>query len=172
MWADLPFHEAVLFAVGFASAVIPQGLPAEVNTALAQAAAALAKQNALVKRLSAVETLGSTQVICTDKTGTLTKNEMTVTELVVAGRHYVVRWHRLRADRRHRSDRRWQLRPKRPQTSTGSATFLRVGALASNARLLPPDENHPGWHILGDPTEGALLDGRREGRNRTAAGAD
>ncbi len=59
VWADLPLHEAVLFTVGFASAVIPQGLPAEVNTALAQAASTLAGRNALVKRLSAVETLGS-----------------------------------------------------------------------------------------------------------------
>jgi len=88
--ANLPFHAALLFVVGFASAVIPQGLPAEVNTALAQAARALARRRALVKRLSAVETLGATQVICTDKTGTLTKNEMTVTELVVAGREYAV----------------------------------------------------------------------------------
>ena len=156
VWADLPFHEAVLFAVGFASAVIPQGLPAEVNTALAQAAAALAKQNALVKRLSAVETLGSTQVICTDKTGTLTKNEMTVTELVMAGQHYLV----------HGTGYEPTGDIVRGDPDAGAETtadldrlkaLLRVGALASNARLLPPDEGHQGWHILGDPTEGALL---------------
>jgi len=80
--ADLPIKEAMPFAVGFACALIPQGLPAEVNTALASAAGALAKQKALVKRLSSVETLGATHVICTDKTGTLTRDEMTVTELV------------------------------------------------------------------------------------------
>ncbi|WP_344057846.1 cation-transporting P-type ATPase [Microbacterium pumilum] len=156
VWADLPLHAAVLFAIGFASAVIPQGLPAEVNTALAQAAAALAKRKALVKRLSAVETLGSTQVICTDKTGTLTKNEMTVTQLVMGGRNYVVR------------GTGYEPTGEIDRMPSGSAVdrtgdlerlrrFLRVGALASNARLLPPDESHPGWHILGDPTEGALL---------------
>ncbi len=150
VWAKLPFREAVLFAVGFASAVIPQGLPAEVNTALADAAAALAKRMALIKRLSAVETLGSTQVICTDKTGTLTKNEMTVTGLIVGGREYDVDGigyepvggiHPVDGEE-----------PGAPLVA-----FLRVGLLASTARLLPPDDTHPGWHVLGDPTEGALL---------------
>lgn len=154
VWAKLPFREAVLFAVGFASAVIPQGLPAEVNTALADAAAALARRKALVKRLSAVETLGSTQVICTDKTGTLTKNEMTVTEIVVGGRDYVVRGIGY--------DPTGGIDPAdaEPDTTAQHARlveFLRVGALASNARLLAPDDEHTGWHILGDPTEGALL---------------
>jgi Ca2+-transporting ATPase len=156
VWADLPWHEAVLFAVGFASAVIPQGLPAEVNTALADAAAALAKRKALVKRLSAVETLGSTQVICTDKTGTLTQNEMTVTELTVAGRDYVVHGIGYAPSGTIES-----VPPGRAPDTTRDherlVAFLRTGALASNARLLPPDEEHTGWHILGDPTEGALL---------------
>lgn len=152
VWADLPWHEAILFAVGFASAVIPQGLPAEVNTALADAAAALAKRKALVKRLSAVETLGSTEVICTDKTGTLTKNEMTVTEMVVAGRGYTVHGIGYAPT--------GTIEPTAPGAESDGArvtAFLRTGALASTARLLPPDEDHPGWHILGDPTEGALL---------------
>ncbi|WP_105036559.1 cation-translocating P-type ATPase [Cryobacterium aureum] len=159
--ANLPFHEALLFAVGFASAVIPQGLPAEVNTALAQAAGALAQRQALVKRLSAVETLGATEVICTDKTGTLTKNEMTVTELVVAGRDYVVHGIGYAPE--------GSIEPVEfaggiapiPTDASASADrarlFLRTGFLASNARLLAPDDSHAGWHILGDPTEGALV---------------
>ncbi len=81
---------AFIFALGVASAMIPQGLPAEVNTALAQAANALAKAKALVKKLSAVETLGATSIICTDKTGTLTKNQMTVQEIVLPGREIKV----------------------------------------------------------------------------------
>jgi Ca2+-transporting ATPase len=156
VWAKLPFREAILFVVGFASAVIPQGLPAEVNTALADAAASLARRKALVKRLSAVETLGSTEVICTDKTGTLTKNEMTVTEIVVGGRDYVVRG--IGYDPAGSIDP--ALEGTEPDTAVQSerlVAFLRAGALASNARLLPADESHPGWHILGDPTEGALL---------------
>ena len=152
--ADLPWHEAVLFAVGFASAVIPQGLPAEVNTALADAAGALAKRKALVKRLSAVETLGATQVICTDKTGTLTKNEMTATELVVGGREFVVRGIGYSPE--------GSIEPVVPGIDTSESrreieSFLRVGVLASTARLMPPDADHADWHVLGDPTEGALL---------------
>ncbi|WP_127476592.1 cation-translocating P-type ATPase [Microbacterium sulfonylureivorans] len=151
VWADLPLHEAVLFAVGFASAVIPQGLPAEVNTALAQAAAALAESKTLVKRLSAVETLGSTEVICTDKTGTLTKNEMTVTEIVAAGRDFVA----------HGTgyEPTGDIRPTAadPFDRDRLVAFLLVGVLASDARLLPPDDEHRSWHVLGDPTEGALL---------------
>ncbi len=148
--SDLPFKEAMLFAVGFACALIPQGLPAEVNTALAAAAAVLAKQNALVKRLSSVETLGATHVICTDKTGTLTKNEMTVTELMVGGRQY-------RASGIG-YDPEGEILPK----ATGAShqrliDFLEVGALASNAHLVAPTGADAAWRILGDPTEGALL---------------
>ncbi|MFK4834808.1 cation-translocating P-type ATPase [Microbacterium sp. ZW T2_14] len=155
VWADLPLHEAVLFTVGFASAVIPQGLPAEVNTALAQAASTLARRNALVKRLSAVETLGSTEVICTDKTGTLTKNEMTVTEVVVGDHDYVVHG----TGYEPTGEVEWAADPaaETPHDRARLVGFLRVGVLASNARLLPPDEKHPAWHILGDPTEAALL---------------
>lgn len=154
VWVDLPLHDAVLFAVGFASAVIPQGLPAEVNTALADAASTLAKRKTLVKRLSAVEALGSTQVICTDKTGTLTKNEMTVTELVVAGDEYVV--HGIG----YAPTGRIEPAATAPDGRVGDrelVSFLRIGVLASTARLLPADPDHPDWHVLGDPTEGALL---------------
>lgn len=63
-----PVHEALLFAVGIAAAMVPQGLPAQISVTLASAAGRLAKKLALVKKLSAVETLGSVSVICTDKT--------------------------------------------------------------------------------------------------------
>ncbi|MEO8527554.1 MAG: cation-transporting P-type ATPase [Pseudolysinimonas sp.] len=149
--SDLPLKVALLFAVGFACALIPQGLPAEVNTALASAAGMLARQNVLVKKLSAVETLGATHVICTDKTGTLTKNEMTVTELDVAGVPYLVTGIGYEPKGRFA-----------PAVKSGAATtrlreFLIVGVLASNARLTPPAGDVATWRILGDPTEGALL---------------
>jgi Ca2+-transporting ATPase len=151
--SDLPFKAAMLFAVGFACALIPQGLPAEVNTALAAAAGVLAKQNALVKRLSSVETLGATHVICTDKTGTLTKNEMTVTELLVAGKQL------------HTTGIGYEpVGEILPASATGTAAskkrlldFLAVGVLAGNARLVAPTDSDATWRILGDPTEGALL---------------
>lgn len=76
--ADFSVRESFLFAIGIAAAMVPQGLPAQVNIALSLATKRLAKQKALIKKLSSVETLGSVNIICTDKTGTLTKNEMTV----------------------------------------------------------------------------------------------
>lgn len=151
--AHLPFKEALLFAVGFASALIPQGMPAEVNTSLAQASGKLAKANALVKRLSAVESLGATQVICTDKTGTLTQNQMTVVsawidaqEFTLTGTGYAPEGSVLRDGRPLEASQAQQVRD-----------FLRIGVLASDARILPPDEHSPVWYCLGDPTEGALL---------------
>ncbi|KAB1647203.1 cation-transporting P-type ATPase [Pseudoclavibacter sp. CFCC 14310] len=150
--AQMPFREALLFAVGLACALVPQGLPAEVNTALAQASEVLARRRALVKKLSAVETLGATHVICTDKTGTLTRNEMTVVSaeigfapFTVTGSGYAPTGEVHDAHGARLTPTHWQ------------RTFAETGVLASNARLLPPDDEHPDWHVLGDPTEGALL---------------
>jgi P-type Ca2+ transporter type 2C len=149
--SDLPLKVALLFAVGFACALVPQGLPAEVNTALASAAGMLARQHVLVKKLSAVETLGATHVICTDKTGTLTKNEMTVTELIVAGVPYGVTGIGYEP-----------VGSFTPVVTPGPDTLrlqrlLSVGVLASTARLAPPAGEVTTWRIFGDPTEGALL---------------
>ncbi len=147
----LPLTVALLFAVGFACALIPQGLPAEVNTALASAASLLARKNVLVKKLSAVETLGATHVICTDKTGTLTKNEMTVTEIVVAGTAYAVTGIGYEPV--------GTVTPA-PATAGDEARlreFVSAGVLASNAKLVPPSGDITTWRIFGDPTEGALL---------------
>ena len=150
---DLPFKEALLFAVGFASSLIPQGLPAEVNTSLAQAAGKLSRAKALVKKLSAVETLGSTQVICTDKTGTLTKNEMTVIGAVIGGIEVTV-------EGTGYNPQGQILRDGKPMSSADQAMvtdFFKVGLFASNARIVAPDANSPKWYCLGDPTEGALV---------------
>lgn len=154
MYFGLPFKNALLFAIGIASAIIPQGLPAEINTALAQAANKLAKAKALVKKLSAVETLGSTTIICTDKTGTLTKNQMTVQEvligykrLAVSGTGYEPKGSILDEAGKKLSDT--ALRKLTP--------FFITGVFASNASVNEPDDDHPSWHTIGDPTEGALL---------------
>jgi Ca2+-transporting ATPase len=81
LFAHFTLKEAFIFAVGIAAAMVPQGLPAQVSIALSLAAGRLAKNKALIKQLSSVETLGCVNIICTDKTGTLTKNEMTVKSL-------------------------------------------------------------------------------------------
>ena len=152
--AGLGLQAAFLFAIGIASSIIPQGLPAEINTALAQAAGKLARARALVKKLSAVEALGATSVIATDKTGTLTKNQMTVEQFLIGKSTYKV------------TGRGYE--PKGEiQDSNGKnldknqlkelEIFFVTAAMASNAHVNPPDDEHATWYCLGDPTEGAAV---------------
>lgn len=152
--ADLGLKDGFLFAIGFASSLIPQGLPAEINTALAQAASKLAKAKALVKKLSAVETLGATHIICTDKTGTLTKNQMTVEQVIIGHEVYAVSGTGYEAMGGFKASTgqkvSTQLLKKHEQ-------FFMCGALASNAKVVAPDNEHAEWYCLGDPTEGALI---------------
>jgi Ca2+-transporting ATPase len=152
--SNLPFKDALLFAVGFASSLIPQGLPAEVNTSLAQAAGKLSRAKALVKKLSAVETLGSTQIICTDKTGTLTKNEMTVVSAMIGGEQYEVSGTGYEANG---VVTRQDGRTLTASEQTVISRFFEVGFYSSNAKIVAPDENSAKWYCLGDPTEGALI---------------
>jgi Ca2+-transporting ATPase len=153
--ADLGIKDALLFAIGIASAMIPQGLPAEVNTALSQAASNLAREKALVKKLSAVETLGATSIICTDKTGTLTKNEMTVEAVLlpegqtlhISGSGY---------------ETNGQIHNSKSEALSHAELsklhrFFACGFFSGNARVNPPDEEHANWYCVGDPTEGALV---------------
>jgi Ca2+-transporting ATPase len=157
----LPFKDALLFAIGIAASLIPQGLPAEINTALAQAANKLAKARALVKKLSAVESLGATTVICTDKTGTLTKNEMTVQQLLIGRSLYEVS-----GSGYENNGQLIAAKHKKPlfaEELADLSLFFTTGVFASNARVEPPDDEHPAWHVLGDPTEGALITLARKG---------
>ena len=151
--ADLSIKDAFLFAIGIASSLIPQGLPAEINTALAQAANKLYKAKALVKKLSAVETLGATSIICTDKTGTLTKNEMTVESILIGKSEYVISGTGYKPS--------GEVIKNKTKLSKDAINGLELvfctGALSSNAKVLPPDDKHPVWYCIGDPTEGALI---------------
>jgi len=152
--SGLAIKDAFLFAIGIASSIIPQGLPAEINTSLAQAAAKLARARALVKKLSSVETLGATNIIATDKTGTLTKNQMTVerlhigkTSYRVSGSGYEPKGQILGPDGKaltHAQLKELEL-------------FFTTGAMASNAHVNAPDNEHSVWYCLGDPTEGAAV---------------
>jgi len=152
--ANLGLKDAFLFAIGFASSLIPQGLPAEINTALAQAANKLAKAKALVKKLSAVETLGATHIICTDKTGTLTKNQMTVEKVIIGHELFEVSGTGYQASGTINTQKGEQLGESMLKKHE---LFFMCGALASNAKVLAPDEEHALWYCLGDPTEGALV---------------
>ena len=143
-----------LTAVSMAVAAVPEGLPAVVTIALALGAQRMLKRNVLIRKLPAVETLGSVTVICSDKTGTLTENRMTVTVLDVAGERLDV------TEMLHRSSPAVDLEPGRstvPDDSPALTLLLAGGALCNDA-VLTAQADQPGhFHTLGDPTEGALV---------------
>jgi P-type Ca2+ transporter type 2C len=136
------FDDLFLVGISLAIAAIPTGLPAVVTTMLSLGTQALAANGAIVKRLRSVETLGSTSAICSDKTGTLTLNQMTARQLIVAGRRYSV-------DGQGYSTEGKILRVA-GETDTALDPFLMPMALANDAAV------HDG-EIVGDPTEAALV---------------
>ncbi|WP_225829937.1 cation-transporting P-type ATPase [Streptomyces sp. NK08204] len=138
-----PFVATFVFALGVMVALVPEGLPATLSVSLAIGVRRMARRHALVKQLLAVEALGSTSVVCTDKTGTLTQAEMTVVQLWADGVSHTVTGVGY-APAGEVAD----ARPVRE--------LLRAAALCSNARLVPP-AGREGWRVLGDTTEGALL---------------
>lgn len=143
--------ESFMTAVALAVSVVPEALPAIVTVTLALGARDLAKQNAVIRRLSSAETLGSTTVICSDKTGTLTKGEMTVRQLYVNDKIFDV------SGVGYEPIGKISVNGKEinPAEEAGMELLLRIGNLCSNARLTQEDNSR--WTIRGDPTEGALL---------------
>jgi Ca2+-transporting ATPase len=137
-------------AISLAIAAIPEGLPAVTTVALAAGLWRLARAGALVRRLSAVETLGSTTVICSDKTGTMTENQMTVTHLYLDGRTVAVGG----AGRSATGSFLEAGAPIAPLADSDLARLLTVGALVNDATVEPGPE---GLRLHGDPTEAALL---------------
>ncbi len=145
-------REMFLTAVALAVAAVPEGLPAVVTISLALGAQRMLRRRALVRKLPAVETLGSVTVICSDKTGTLTENRMTVKLLDVAG-HTADIIEELRQGRATLDNADAPLRAE----GSGQILLLAAGSLCSDA-VLEPDENAKGDYIaVGDPTEGALV---------------
>jgi len=143
----------LLFALGVMVALVPEGLPATLSVALAIGVQRMARLNALIKNLSGVETLGSTNVICTDKTGTLTKAEMTVKQIYADGAvvevtgagyepvgEFVIGDTAMPRDEAHRR----------------LDALLRAMTFANDAKVLAPSDDK-GWRVVGDPTEGCLL---------------
>jgi len=151
--------ESFIFGLGMIVAFVPEGLLPTVTLALAMGTQRMAKRHALIKKLSAVETLGCTSVICTDKTGTLTQNEMTVRALWLPGSNqtlgstfslggtgYEPVGELSLGDEKVDAEQQFNVR-----------MLLTAGSLCNDARLLEPDgaPGH-GWTILGDPTEAAI----------------
>lgn len=143
--------EAFMAVVAMAVAGIPEGLPAVITIILAIAARSLAQSNAIVRRLPAVETLGSVSVICSDKTGTMTRNEMTVVRLVLPSETLKVTGSGYAPEGGLRN---LQGQAVAPESSEDVGTLIKCALLCSDAELrLRGDE----WKVVGDPTEGALV---------------
>ncbi len=145
-----PFVEMLIFGIALAVATVPEALPAVVTISLAIGMQRMVKRNALVRRLPAVETLGSTTVICSDKTGTLTKDEMTVKEILVDGRTVHV------SGAGYDPHGAFSHKGAAVEPTGALATLLGAAALASDARLHRNDAEGR-WILRGDPTEGALV---------------
>lgn len=147
-----PIASAFIFALGMVVAFIPEGLLPTVTLSLAKAVQRMSKRNALVKKLSSVETLGSTSVICTDKTGTLTQNEMTVSHLWMSDGEFQVTGVGYGAE----GNIMFHGSKVTAEENADMKLLLTGAALCSNARLLPPGEESARYTVLGDPTEACL----------------
>jgi Ca2+-transporting ATPase len=138
--------------VSLAVSAIPEGLPAVVTVGLAFGVQRMARRNAVVRRLSAVETLGGVTAICSDKTGTLTANEMTVKQIYAGGEFFSVSGEGYRPDGQFFHNGGCRINPENCPVLKQS---LLIGALCNNAELKQKKNGY--WNVLGDPTEGALL---------------
>jgi Ca2+-transporting ATPase len=155
LWRQLPLAEVLMVAISQMVSMVPEGLPVAMTIALAIGMQRMASRGAIVRRLSAVETLGSTTVICSDKTGTLTRNEMTVVTLWLPdGRELSVEGVGYRPDGAFVCD--GQPLPK-GEADAPLQQLLQAAVLCNDSQLLPPDADIDDWHVLGDPTEAALL---------------
>jgi Ca2+-transporting ATPase len=147
-----PFIEMLIFGIALAVAVVPEALPAVVTISLAIGVQKMVKRHALIRRLPAVETLGSTSVICSDKTGTLTKDEMTVRQIHVAGKTFHVSGSGYAPHGEYSLNGSGKIEP-----GEELRRLLTAAVLASDAVLLPDTDKDNDWDIKGDPTEGALV---------------
>jgi Ca2+-transporting ATPase len=153
LFLNIDPYTSILFMIGVMVACVPEGLQVTVSSALAINVLKMVKQHVLVKRLSAVQTLGSVTIICTDKTGTITKGEMTVNkiwvrdnEIDVSGLGY-----------NPVGDFTINGQPLRESQTASLEKLLEISALCNGAKVESPSDRNRNWSIIGDPTDGALM---------------
>ena len=144
------FADLLLRSVSLAVAAVPEGLPTVVTLVLAIGLQRMARRNALVRRLPSVETLGSVTVICSDKTGTLTRNEMTVRDVITAERHYAVSGVGYEPRGEFHADDGVD-----PAADPDLHRLLEIAARCTTATVTPAADGT--WRVVGDPTEGGLI---------------
>jgi Ca2+-transporting ATPase len=144
------FIQAFMSSISLAISAVPEGLPAIVTVALALGAREFARRNALVRRLSSAEGLGAVTVICSDKTGTITKGEMTVRQMYVDGKLWEV------TGVGYEPKGEFKIGGDAAKPEGDAELLLRIGTLCNNAQLRKKEEQES-WEIFGDPTEGALI---------------
>lgn len=152
-WLHLSFFSSILFMIGVMVACVPEGLQVTVSSALAINVLRMARENVLVKRLSSVQTLGSVTVICTDKTGTITKGEMTVTKFWIPDKTIEVSGVGYTPIGDFSAD-------GKPLDKAGAQALeklLEISSLCNSAKVEPPSDRNKDWSTIGDPTDGALL---------------
>jgi magnesium-transporting ATPase (P-type) len=146
----MSFIQAFLLSIGILVAAVPEGLPATVTLSLAMAAQRLAQKGVLVKKLSSLETLGTVSIICTDKSGTLTQNQMTVREVWVPHKRFSFSGVGYEPKGKISPD------PSGTDYESGFNALLIAAALCNNSRINPPTPDRPYWSNLGDQTEAAM----------------
>ena len=153
LFFQTPLFEALAFSIGVAAALVPEGMPTQISVALALGMRRLSRQNAVAKKLSAIETVGAATVIASDKTGTITRHEITINHCHFGGRVFFVSGNGYApvgeiVDMEGRSYHR--------ETIGDLKVVFLDGYLASTGTVHPPDAEHRVWYAVGDPTDSAF----------------
>jgi len=158
-YQHIPLYQSLLLALALSVSVVPEGLPAALSVAFALGMKRLLSKNVLAKKLSAVETLGSVAVICSDKTGTITKNELSVTGIVIGTERYDLSG----IGYEPKGDFSRDGKLVNPSGIPGAEMFFRICTLCNDASLGKTDGR---FTVTGDPTEGALIVAARKYNSR------